>query len=324
MKEILEDYTLSKDTTKKKGLIKEIGVVGAGSTGQDIIIVVARAGFDVVMLDVSQERINEIMITIGLKLDKMINRWGMTNSDKKAILSRIVTTVDFSSLKNCDIVIESVNSKKSVSNLEIRKDVFKKIEENVPIKTIIVSNASTVLISDLSNILKYQERAIGVHFISPITTVPLVEVNKCVITNSYTVKTIDKFAKMLNKDIINVTASPGNISTRLIIPLINEACELLMEGVGTVSDIDKTLMKGYGMQSGPFTLADKIGLDKLVKWMNGLYNEFGDIKYKPSPLIKRLVRTKLYGKHVGEGFYLYSGGKRICKSGSIINLGRNK
>jgi len=322
MAEVLEDYGLGKRNRKDDGLIKKIGIIGGGSIGQEIAAEVSKAGIEVVLIDLTQERLKEIDKLIQELLDNMINRWGMTSGEKKSIMSRISFSTDFTDLKECSIVIECINSQRSVSNLEDRKSVFRKIEEYVTVDTVIATNASTVLVADLAVVLKNPERSIGIHFISPVSSVNIIEVNKCVITNQKTIEVLKKFAKMLKKDIVNVTASPGNISTRLIIPLINEACELLMEGVGTVEDIDKTLSKGFGMQMGPFALADKIGLDKLLKWMEGLYDEFGDKKYKTSPLIKRLVRSQMYGKRVGEGFYQYVNGKRLPKQGSILNLGR--
>lgn len=322
--EVLEDYGLQKRQRNQDGLIKKIGIVGGGTMGQEISVDVSKAGIDVVIVDVSEERLKIIRNLISELLDNMINRWGMTPGEKKSIISRIALTTDYSELKDCRIVIECINTEKTISNLEERKNVFRKIEQVVGEQTVIATNASTVLVADLAVVLKHPERAVGVHFLSPVSSVNIIELNKCVVTNKKTIETIYKFARMLKKDIINVTASPGNISTRLIIPLINEACELLMEGVGTVEDIDKTLMQGFGMQMGPFALADKIGLDKLLKWMEGLYDEFGDKKYKTSPIIKRLVRAQMYGKRVGEGFYKYENGKRIPKSGSILNLGREE
>jgi len=322
MTEVLEDYSLRKRTRSEDGMIKRIGIVGGGSIGQEIAVEVSKAGIEVIIVDISEERLTEVNKLIQDLLDVMINRWGMTGSEKKSILSRLVFTTNYADLKNTSIVIECINTQRSISNLEDRKSVFRKIEEQVSGDTIIATNASTVLVADLAVVLKKPERSIGVHFISPVSSVNIIEMNKCVITNQKTVETMKKFAKMLKKEIVNVTASPGNISTRLIIPLINEACELLMEGVGTVEDIDKTLSKGFGMQMGPFALADKIGLDKLLKWMEGLYDEFGDKKYKTSPIIKRLVRSQMFGKRVGEGFYIYENGKRMSKPGSILNLGR--
>ncbi|HPD65493.1 MAG TPA: 3-hydroxyacyl-CoA dehydrogenase family protein [Bacteroidia bacterium] len=320
--EVLEDYGLKKRNRTQDGLIKKIGIVGGGTMGQEISVTVSKAGMDVVIVDISEERLSIISQLISDLLDNMINRWGMTPGEKKSIMSRIRLTTDYTELKDSNIVIECINTEKTISNLEERKNVFRKVEQHVDDQTVIATNASTVLVADLAVVLKHPERAVGIHFLSPVHSVDIIELNKCVVTNKNTIDIINKFARMLKKEIINVTASPGNISTRLIIPLINEACELLMEGVGTVEDIDKTLMKGFGMQMGPFALADKIGLDKLLKWMEGLYDEFGDKKYKTSPIIKRLVRSQMYGRRVGEGFYKYENGRRISKPGSILNLGR--
>ena len=141
-------------------------------------------------------------------------------------------------------------------------------------------------------------------------------------TNERSFDCISKFLKMVDKELIRVQESPGNISTRMIAPMINEACSLLLEGVASVAEIDKTIKHTTGYQTGPFELADNMGLDKVLKWMDNLYNEFGEFRYKPSPIIKRLVRAGMTGRLVGEGFYLYKDGKRMSKSGNVQNLGR--
>ncbi len=145
---------------------------------------------------------------------------------------------------------------------------------------------------------------------------------RSVYTTDETYAVVNKLALLIGKRLISVNESAGNISTRMLVPLINEACEILMEGVATVSDIDETMKETSGLQLGPFEMADKIGLDKVLKWMENLYAEFGEHKYKPSPVLKRLVRANLVGRRVGEGFYLYQGDKRLVKKGSITNLGR--
>ena len=161
------------------------------------------------------------------------------------------------------------------------------------------------------------------HFILPLDHVKVVEVVRTVRTCDFTMNCISKFLKMLERELIEVQESPGNISTRMIVPLINEACAILLEGVADVVQIDKTIKNTTGLLSGPFEMADTIGLDKVLKWMENLYNEFGDIRYKPSPFIKRLVRAGMVGRRAGEGFYLYKDGKRIQKKGNVLNLGRN-
>lgn len=318
--EVLEDYALSKKMRKTQGAVK-VGIVGCGAMGQDIAILVSKKGIDVTFVEVSQERIDEAFVGIGGMIDNIIKHWGMTSGDKKAIISRIKGSTKFEDLHDCTIVIEAINTSKWVPNHEIRKEVLRKIEENVCENCVIASNASTVVMADLAVALKRPNRSIGLHFIAPVQDVKIIEVNRSKTTTSETLDFVKRFISMLGKESVMIYGSPGNISTRLIVPMINEACGLLMEGVSTVDQIDLTMQKGYGLPLGPFAMADKIGIDKLVKWMEGLYNEYGDPKYKASPLIRRLVRAGLYGEKSGEGFYSYRNGKRVKKSGSIITLG---
>jgi len=322
MTERLEDFSLGKKVIKEGGLHK-IGVVGAGSTGQEIIRLAARKGLEVAFVDIDEERVQKILLRIERALDEKINRWGLTEGEKRAMLSRIKGSSDYSILKGCNIVIESINSKKPGTSLPERKEVFLRIEEVVSPKTIIASNTATLMISEISSVLEHQERAIGLHFILPLDQVQVVEVVRTVRTNDYTMDCISRFLRMLERELIEVQESPGNISTRMIVPLINEACAILLEGVADVVQIDKTIKNTTGLLTGPFEMADAIGLDKVLKWMENLYNEFGDIRYKPSPFIKRLVRAGMVGRRVGEGFYLYKAGKRIHKTGNVLNLGRN-
>ena len=322
MKERLEDFSLGKKMIKE-GDLQKIGVVGAGSTGQEIIRLAARKGIEVAFVDVNEEQVKEILVRIERALDAKINHWGLTEGEKRAMMSRIKGSADYSILKGCNIVIESINSKKPGTSLLERKEVFRKIEEVISPKATIASNTATLMISEISSILKHQERAIGMHFILPLDQVKVVEVVRTVRTCDFTMNCISKFLKMLERELIEVQESPGNISTRMIVPLINEACAILLEGVADVVQIDKTIKNTTGLLSGPFEMADTIGLDKVLKWMENLYNEFGDIRYKPSPFIKRLVRAGMVGRRAGEGFYLYKDGKRIQKKGNVLNLGRN-
>jgi len=322
MKERLEDFSLGKKMIKE-GDLQKIGVVGAGSTGQEIIRLAARKGIEVAFVDVNEEQVKEILVRIERALDAKINHWGLTEGEKRAMMSRIKGSADYSILKGCNIVIESINSKKPGTSLLERKEVFRKIEEVISPKATIASNTATLMISEISSILKHQERAIGMHFILPLDHVKVVEVVRTVRTCDFTMNCISKFLKMLERELIEVQESPGNISTRMIVPLINEACAILLEGVADVVQIDKTIKNTTGLLSGPFEMADTIGLDKVLKWMENLYNEFGDIRYKPSPFIKRLVRAGMVGRRAGEGFYLYKDGKRIQKKGNVLNLGRN-
>lgn len=321
MSERLEDFSLGK-RKKPKGSIQKIGIVGCGSMGQEIALVTSQAGIDVVFLDTSEARIEEIFNKLNTMLDEVISKWGMTTNEKKLILSRIKGTTEYSDLTGCNIVIETINTKKAGGSLEIRREIFRRIETVTDPETVIVSNTATRMISDLSCSLQHPERALGMHFISPATKVKIVEIVRSYKTSDNAYECTLKYAKLIGKEVINVVESTGSITTRMIIPIINEACELLMEGVATVSDIDLAMREAYGMQFGPFELGDRIGLDKVLKWMNNLYEEFGALKYKPSPLIKRMVRANLIGRRTGEGFYKYIDGKKTTKPGTIRTLGR--
>ncbi len=321
MSELLEDYALNKSLKSKTGSIKA-GLVGCGSMGQEIAILISKSGIDLTFIEISEEKVKEAFEGIGRAIDEMISHWGMTSGDKRAILSRIKGSTQFEDLADCNVVIESINTTKWTPNQPTRKEVFKNVEAVVSDDCILISNASTIVISDLAVVLRRPCRAVGVHFLSPAVDTKIIEINRCRNTSEEALDFTNRFIQMLGKDIINVNGSPGNISTRLLIPMINEACELLMEGVSTVAQIDRTMQLGFGMQRGPFTMADHIGLDKLTKWMEGLYNEYGDVRYKSSPIIRRMVRAGLLGVKTGEGFYLYKEGKQLEKKGSIFNLGQ--
>jgi len=321
MTERLEDFSLGK-TIQPKGSIHKVGVIGCGTMGQEISVLVSQSGIEVIFIDVSEERVAEVLRKIENQLDDRISKWGLTGSEKKLILSRIKGSTDYSMLADCEIVFETVNSKKKGTSLELRQEIFRKIESVVGPETVIASNTATLMISEISAVLKVPQRAMGLHFFSPVNKIKIIEAVKSVYTNDETYALVSKLALLMGKKLINVNESSGNISTRMLVPLINEACEILMEGVAIVPDIDETMRETSGLQLGPFEMADKIGLDKVLKWMENLYTEFGEQKYKPSPVLKRLVRAHLVGRRVGEGFYLYQGGKRLPKKGTIKNLGR--
>ena len=314
MTESLEDFALNANAPKKKGSIQKVAVIGCGSMGQEITRLVSQQGMEVIFLELSEERIKEVLIEINNELDEIINKWGLTDGEKRAILSRIKGTTNYKDISNVDLVIESINSKKPGTNAEIRKEVFMEVEKVVSKDTVITSNNSTLMISDLATVLEYPERAVGMHFISPAAYVKIVEVVRGLETNDQSYDFVLKFAKMIDKKPITLNESPGHISSRLIVTLINESCETLMEGVASVQCIDTTMKLGYGLLFGPFEMADRIGLDKLLKWMNNLYSEFGLQKYKPSPILKRLVRAGYLGRKTGKGFYKYEDGKIISQS----------
>lgn len=312
--EPIEGYAL-KDSGEEKphaDAFTKVGIVGCGVLGQEIARMVSSYGIDVIFLELTEDKIEDALKGIRRDLKQQIKRWGMTDSDKRAIMSRIRGTLSYNDLKGCEVVIESIKSKTREQSVEIRKEIFKEIEKVVDSKTIIATNSTTLVITELASELKYPDRCVSLHFISPAGDIPLVEVAKSLYTSDDAYRRVCRFTRLLNKRIIPVIESPGIISTRLIAPMINEACEILMEGVANMEDIDDTMKIGYGFPLGPFELADKIGLDMVIRWLDNLYREFGDIKYKASPMLKKRVRARHLGREAGIGFYKYDEeGKKI-------------
>lgn len=313
VKESIYDFALGMKN-RTKGSISKVGIIGCGSMGQDIALQVSRSGIDVVLIDLNEEAIQQGIKAIEHKIDEIINNWGLTVSEKRAIMQRMKGSTDYSSLKECELVIEAINTKKPGTSVDIRKEVFRNIENVVSQSTVICSNTATLMISELASVLKNPNRALGMHFMAPVHKIKIIEVVRSNNTSDETFELANTFAKMINRKVIELNESPGNIHTRMVVPMINQACEILMEGVASVSNIDETMRKSIGNIYGPFELADKIGLDKLLKWMNNLYNEFGEHKYKPSPIIKRLVRSNHLGLSTGIGFYKYQNGVPIEQS----------
>lgn len=319
MAEALSDFSLGKKI-QPKGMIQKIGVVGCGTVGQQIARIISQYGIDVVFIDIHDNRVEEIKNEIALELDSIIAHWGMTPSDKRSILSRIQGSSDFNDLCDCDIVIEAIHSRRRGTSLETRKELFRQIEKAVREDVVIASNTATLMISDLASALEKPERAVGIHFITPFDKINVMEVVKGNKTNEQTFKQVEKFATMIGRKVVHLNESPGNISTRMMVAMINEACDILMEGVASVKDIDETMKQASGNLFGPFEMADRVGLDKVMKYMDNLFVEFGDKKYKASPIIKRLVRSNYTGRAAGKGFYNYIEGKPVSQSISFTDF----
>lgn len=302
--EQIEQYGLSKKD-KPKNQFSKIGIVGCGTVGQSIARLVSESGMDVIFIEISEERIREAFGEIEKELDHQISHWGMTPSDKRAILSRIKGSYKYDDLKECDIVIEAILSRTRDLSVDIRKGVFKSIERHVSPECIIATNSTTLIVTELSSELDHKERCVSLHLLTNAKESRIVEIVKGLYTSDEVYATIIKFVKMLGKKVVQVEESPGLISVRLFSVLFNEACEALMEGVGKKEDIDLVMRDGLGLSYGPFELADRVGLDKVERWMENLYREFGDMRYKPSPILKKLVRANQLGKKCRKGFYEY-------------------
>lgn len=303
--EAIEKYGLSKKN-RPKAQFSKIGLVGCGSVGQTISRIIAASGMEVVFIELSDEKVNAAIKGIEKDLDDMINHWGMTSGEKRSIMTRIKGTTDCSRLVDSDVVIEAIKSKTREERVSQRKELFKRIESYVRPDTIIATNSTTVVITELSSELNYNNRCVSLHFSTSNPGANMVEVVRGLNTSQEIYDSVKKFISMIGLRMIPVNESPGLISVRLFATLLNEACDILMEGVGRKEDIDMALKTSLGFTLGPFEQADKIGLDKVVRWLDNLYNEFGDMKYKASPLLKKMVRASQVGRSTGKGFYEYN------------------
>ena len=301
MPESLEKFALSQKIAKQ-GLIHKVGLFGCGELGQEVTRMISQAGIEVIFVEVSEQQVAESIRQIQRQLDEMINRWGLTQGDKRIILSRIKGTTDLNMIRNCDLIIETI----STSNpLHDRIELFKCIEDYISPATPITSSVTTLMISEIAAGMKFPERALSLNFFPTPSSLRIVEVICGVHTNEHSHDLVCRFAKMIGKTPITINESPGSVSSRLIITLINEACNTLTENVSSVENIDNIMKQGFGMQHGPFELADRYGLDKILRYTNHLFNEFSLPKFKAPPLIRRLVRLNHIGIKSGKGFYVY-------------------
>ncbi len=305
IKEPIEKYGLNKKD-RKKTLFSRIGVVGCGKDGSFIVTVAASNGMEVVFLEPSEDRIQNAFGRIEEKLDKRIESWGLTESEKKAILSRIKGTTKYEDFKGCDFVIEAVRyDDMGVRSVAARKEVFATLERVLDEKAIIASNVATIFVTELANELKHKERTIGVHFLTNVPGSTIVEIVPGLDTSDETYDLVRHFAEMINFDYVCIHESAGLVSLRLFFAQLNEACSMLMEGIGTVEAIDRVLTVGFGHKQGVFRTADQMGIEKIVHLMENMFNEYGNMKYKPSPVLNRMYRGNQYGISKGKGFYTY-------------------
>ncbi len=302
--EKIEDFGLSKKQ-QQHTLFSKIGIIGCGKDGQNIARIASAYGIEVIFIELTLQKIEFAYEQLGKTLDKRIENWGMTQGEKKLILSRIRGSLDYKDLKDCDFVIEAIRAESSARKITERKEVFRKVEKVVRPDCIIATNSTTIIITELASELDHRDRCVSLHFFVQSPEAKICEVVKGLYTSDAVYERVLSFVKLVNRQAIPVEESAGLISIRLYTALLNEACEVLMEGVGTLSDIDTVWKIGFGMRFGPFELADVLGIDKINRWMENLYSEFGDPMYMPSPVIKKLNRAKRFGKHVCWGFYKY-------------------
>ena len=276
------------------------GVIGAGTMGNGIAQVAARAGFDVVMRDVGQEFLARGMTSIDKSLQRNVDKERLSKDEKRAIMARIKTTTDIGALSEAVIVVEAVNE-----DLRVKTEVFRSLDEVTKTDAILASNTSSISITKLGAITKRPDKVIGMHFMNPVPVMKLVEIIRGAATSEETYEKTRALAEKLGKTPLECQDSPGFVSNRVLMPMINEAIFALYEGVATRESIDGIMKMGMNHPMGPLTLADFIGLDVCLAIMNVLHDGFGDSKYRPCPLLKRYVDAGWLGKKTGRGFYEY-------------------
>ncbi|MDN5347059.1 MAG: 3-hydroxybutyryl-CoA dehydrogenase [Clostridia bacterium] len=281
--------------------IRTVGVVGAGTMGRGIAHVAARSGFKVRLYDLTPEILNNSMANLKALLEKSISKGRLTKEAADDILERIEPSSDFNTLSESDFVIEA-----AVENIDVKKDIFDRLSKMVKAETVLVTNTSSISITEIAKASTKPEKVAGMHFFNPAEVMKLVEVIRGYYTEDQTVKTVFEVAKKMGKEPIEVKRdTPGFVVNRLLIPFLSEAMQLAEEGVASIEDIDKAIKLGLNHPMGPFELADFSGLDVVLSVMEYFYGEFGKSKYAPPLSLKRLVAAGRYGRKNKKGFYEY-------------------
>ncbi len=275
-------------------------IVGAGVMGQGLAETIAETGTEVTLLDRTLKIAHKSILTIGEHIDQEIKRWGKTQAEKRAILSRITPSADLQAAKKAELVIECIPD-----NLRKKRELFQMLDDLCPEETIFITNTATLSITELAAVTERADKVIGMHFLYPVPTIPVVEIVGGLKTAESTFQTARELADLLGKTPINVHEYPGYVTTRIIVPLLNEAIHVLMEGVSTAEEIDTAMKLGYGFNTGPLALADQMGLDVVMSWMENLLKELSEHKYNPCPLLRKMVRAGQLGVKTGEGFFKY-------------------
>ncbi len=278
----------------------KIMVLGAGTMGAGIVQTAAQAGFEVIVRDIKQEFVDKGIAGIDKLLGKNVDKGKMSAEDKAAIMGRISGTVDMAAAADCDLVIEA-----ALEVMDIKKSIFKELDSICKPSCILASNTSALSLTEIAAATGRADKVIGMHFFNPVPAMKLVEVIRGADTSQETYDAIKDLALKMGKAPVEINEAPGFVVNRLLIPMLNEGMYALMEGVANAADIDTSMKYGAGHPMGPLALADMIGLDICLAIMNTLYTEFGDPKYRPCPLLAKMVRAGKLGRKTGEGFFKY-------------------
>ncbi len=280
--------------------IRKVAVIGAGTMGNGIAHVFAQQGYEVVLVDVAQEMLDRALATIRKNMDRQVRKGKLTEDAREQALTRITPTTDLEAVRQVDLVVEAV-----VEQREIKRDLFQKLDQLTRPDVILASNTSSISITALGAATNRPEKVVGMHFMNPVPVMKLVEVVRGQLTDEDTVDTVVQLAEALGKVPAVVNDYPGFVANRILMPMINEACYALMEGVADRDAIDTVMKLGANHPMGPLALADLIGLDVVLFILEVLHRDLGDPKFRPCPLLRRMVAAGLLGRKSGRGFYTY-------------------
>ncbi|WP_099187531.1 3-hydroxybutyryl-CoA dehydrogenase [Tepidibacter mesophilus] len=278
----------------------KIGVIGTGTMGSGIAQVFIEKGYEVVLKGNSENGVKKGFNIIDKNLDRKVKKEKITSEDKEGILEKLNICVEIEELKECDIIIEAI-----VENIEVKKELFKKLDEIVKEDAVLATNTSSLSITEVALSTKRPDKVIGMHFFNPAPVMKLVEIIEGIASSQDTVDKVHELCTQIGKDPVMVKEAPGFIVNRILIPMINEAIGILGDGIATSEEIDKAMKLGAGHPMGPLELSDLIGNDVVLFIMEILHKEFGDDKYRPHTLLKKMVRGNLLGRKTKNGFYKY-------------------